>query len=168
MTLSSRMTGKLNFTYSSSVGGANVLYQPIIDLDDTMGTGVIVDTADLLYVSQATALTGSATVNLDVAGALTDAFGTTLTFVKIKWFYFRNLSTTVGNTITIGGHDTAAFLLFGTAAHTHTVGPNGDILIREPSLAGKAVTATTGDLLKILNNTENAVTYDIVIAGTSS
>ena len=168
MSLVSTLIGDLKFTYASSVGGTSALYEPLLSLNDSLATGVALDTADLLYVGKAVALSGSSTTNLDMAGSLTDAFGATLTFVKIKWFYFHNLSTTAGNTITIGGHATAAVLLFGTAAHTHTVGPNGDILIREPSLAGKAVTATTGDILKILNDTANAVTYDIAICGTSS
>lgn len=168
MTLVTTLIGDLKFTYAKSAGGTNALYEPTLSLNDSLATGVVLDTADKLWVSQATALSGSGTNNHDFAGTLTDAFGDTLTFVKIKGVYFHNLSTTAGNTITIGGHATAAFLLFGTAAHTHTIGPNGQLLIWEPSLAGKAVTATTGDILKVLNDTANAVTYDIAAWGTSA
>ena len=135
---------------------------------DTLSSGVGLDAGDLLYAAKSVAIGGSATTNLDVAGSLTDGFGATLTMVKIKLFYFKNLSVTAGDTITIGGHASAALLLFGTASHTHTVGPNGSILIVEPSLAGKPVTATTGDILKILEDAGNANTYDIAIVGTSA
>ena len=168
MTLVTTLTGKLDFLYTASVGGTVANYKPSMTFSDTLATGVALDTSDLLYVSAADALAGSATDNVDVAGSLSDAFGTTLTYVKIKMLYIKNNSTTAGNTITVGGHATAALLIFGTAAHTHTIGPNGFMLLWEPSLAGKAVTATTGDLLKILNDTANNVTYDIAIVGTSA
>lgn len=167
MTLSTKIEGKIKFSYIAAVGGTNTLYQPEIDLADSLATGVTLDKGDLLYVAKAVALSGSATTNLDVSGSLSDAFGATLAFVKIKLFYFRNLNTTAGNTITLGGNANA-FLLFGTGSHTHTVGPDGRLFIFEPSLAGKAVTASTGDILDIVNDTANNVTYDIAIVGTSS
>jgi hypothetical protein len=167
MTLASKLTGKLDFTYVTAVGGENVVYQPSIDLADTLATGVALDTADLLYFAKAVALTGSGSNNHDVAGSLADAFGATLSFVKIKLLFIRNLSTTAGNTITVG-NATNPLLIFGSATHTHTIGPDGMLLIWEPSLAGKAVTASTGDILKVANNTANNVTYDLVIAGTSA
>ena len=165
--MATKLTGLLEFTQVNVVSGDNVLYQPQVSFSDTLATGVIVDTADKLYISKATALTGSGTNNHDVAGALSDAFGATITLVKIKALLIHNLSTTVGNTITVGD-GTNPLLIFGTGSHTHTIGPNGVLFIWEPSLAGKAVTAGTGDILKVVNNTANAVTYDLVIVGTSA
>ena len=167
MTLVTSLIGDLRFVYANSVGGTSLTYEPTISLNDALATGTTADKADLLYVSKDVALSGSATTNVDVAGSLTDAFGSTLTFVKIKMLYIHNKSTTAGNTITIG-NGTNPLLIFGTGSHTHTIGPDGRLLIWEPSLAGKAVTASTGDILKILNDTANAVTYDIAIAGTSA
>jgi len=167
MPLTTTLSGLLDFNLTSTSGGTTGSYHPTIDFSDSLASGVIVDTGDLLYVSKATALGGSATTNLDVAGSLTDGFGATFTAVKIKCLFIHNLSTTAGNTITIG-NGTNPLLIFGTGSHTHTIGPNGILLIWEPSLAGKAVTASTGDILKILNDTANAITYDIAIVGTSA
>ena len=167
-TLTTALSGRISFTYASSIGGTTGNYPATIDLIDTLSSGVGVDAGDLLYVAKAVALGSGATTNLDVSGGVSDAFGTSFVPVKIKMMYFKNNSTTAGQTITIGGHATTALLIFGTAAHTHTVGPNGFVLIWEPSLAGKAVTASTGDVLKILNDTANAITYDIAFIGTSA
>lgn len=167
MPLVTTIIGDLKFIYSKGAGGTNVLYEPSLSLNDALATGTILDTADRLWVSQATALTGSGTNNHDFAGSLADAFGDTLTFVKIKMLYIYNLSPTAGNNIVVG-NGANPLLIFGTGAHTHTIGPNGKLLIWEPSLAGKAVTADTGDNLLITNSTANAVTYDIAVVGTSA
>ena len=165
-TLTTQLNGRIAFTYASSIGGTSANYPANIDLIDTLSSGTIVDTGDLLYIAKAVALAGSATNTLDFSGSVSDAFGTSIVAVKVKMFYFHNLSTTAGNTITLGGNVNE--MLFWSAAGTQTVGPNGRILIWEPSLAGKAVTAATGDILDILNNTANAITYDIAFVGTSA
>ena len=105
--------------------------------------------------------------NLDLAGGLTDAFGVTLTFAKIKAIAIHNLSVTPGEVLKIGGHASAAFPLFDNATDIYPLGPNGIFFIWEPSLAGKVVTATTADLLKI-DSGAATIQYDIVIIGTSA
>ena len=157
---------KLKQTKTTAGTTASVIHD--FDLGDSLADGTIVDKCDLLYGAKGVSLAGSATDNLDVAGSLSDFYGTTITAVKLKFFYFKNLNTTVGNTILLGNHATNALLLWGSAAHTKQVGPNGFVLHWEPSLAGITVTAGTGDVLKILNETANAVTYDIAFGGTSS
>lgn len=167
MSLVTSLIAELRTNYGKTVGG-RVVYEPLnLEFNDSLASGVAIDAADLIYVSLDTALTGSGTANLDVAGGLTDVFTATLTLIKVKLLYIHNKSTTAGNTIIVG-NGANPLLVFGTGAHTHTIGPNGKLLIWEPSLAGKAVTATTGDNLLITNGTANAVTYDIVIVGTSS
>jgi len=167
MALITTVTGKLDFNLTKATGGTTGSYKPNVTFSDTLQTGVAIDTADKLWVSKATAISGSGSNNHDMAGSLTDAFGDTITFVKVKGLFIRNLSTTAGDTLTVG-NGTNPFLLFGTGSHTHTVGPNGVLLIMEPSLAGIAVTASTGDILKITEDAGNANTYDIAIWGTSS
>ena len=129
----------------------------------TDGTGAV-DTADLMWSDTRTLATTSE--ELDLAGSLTNAFGATLTFARIKCILIHNKSTTVGQTVTVGGAASNAFPLFADTTDKYVIGPNGQFLIWEPSAAGKAVTAGTGDKLKI--ETSASITYDIVIVGSSA
>lgn len=167
MALTTTITGKLEFNLTQASGGTTASYKPTVTFSDSLTSGVAIDTADTLWVSAANAISGSATNSHDLAGGLTDAYGNTLTFVKVKGLLIHNLSTSAGDTLTVGGNANAV-PIFGTASHTHTIGPNGVLLIQEPSLAGIAVTATTGDILDITEDAGNANTYDIAIWGTSS
>ncbi len=167
MALTTEITGKLEFNYTAASGGTTASYRPVLTFTDSLATGVGLDASDYVWVSAANAITGSATNSHDVAGGLTDVYGNTLTFVKVKGLFIHNLSTTAGDTLTVGGNANA-LLIFGTATHTHTIGPNGVLFISEPSLAGKAVTAATGDILDVVEDAGNANTYDIAIWGTSS
>ena len=167
MALTTNITGRIEFNLTSASGGTTASYRPVLNFTDALTSGTGLDTADQVWVSAATAITGSGTNAHDVAGGLTDAYGNTLTFVKVKGLFIHNLSTTAGDTLTVGG-DVNGLLIFGTAAHTHTIGPNGVLFISEPSLAGKAVTAGTGDILDVTEDAGNANTYDIAIWGTSA
>lgn len=158
----------LKIQQTNTTAGISGVVNLDFDFSDSLADGTGLDQCDLVYGAKAVALGGSGTNNLDVAGTLSDFYGTTITAVKLKFFYLKNLSTTAGDTITLGNHATAALLLWGAAAHTKTVGPNAVEFMWEPSLAGIAVTATTGDILKILNDSANANTYDIAFGGTSA
>jgi hypothetical protein len=110
-------------------------------------------------------LAASATENLDLAGGLTDAFGATLTFTAIKAIRIRPASANTNNVV-VGGAASNAFPLFGDATDTIALKPGGLLMIVDPSAAGYAVTAGTGDILKIANSAAGtAVTYTIEIIG---
>lgn len=136
-----------------------------IDKGDALsdGTGAV-DTADILWSDTRTL--NATTENLDLAGSLTNAFGATITFARIKCILIHNKSTTVGHTLTIGGAASNTFPLFSDDTDKLPLGPNGVFLIWEPSAAAKAVTASTDDILKI--ETSHNFSYDIVIVGSSA
>lgn len=152
-----------------AVTAANIAKSTIADFDfgDSLSDGLIIDKCDLVYAAKSVAISGSGTNNLDVAGTLTDFYGTVITAVKLKFFYLKNLSTTPGDILRLGNHATGELLLWSAGA-TQDIGPNGFVLIWEPSLAGIPVTATTGDLLKILEVAGNANTYDVAFGGVSA
>lgn len=110
-------------------------------------------------------LSGGADESLDLAGSLVDSFGAAITFAKIKVLLIRNLSTT--QTLTVGNGATPFLSWVGAAAHTVTIPPKGMLLLVAP-LAGFAVTADTGDILKIANSATNPCDYQIALAGTSA
>ncbi len=104
-----------------------------------------------------TAATPDDVLNLDLAGGLTDVFGTTLSFVKIKAMLFINRgipngsggwTTALGADLLIGGASANQFDTFVNASGTaKIVVPSGGALLMSAPVDGWAVTAGTGDIL---------------------
>lgn len=138
-----------------------------ITLDDGTGAGQ----ANKIFADTRT-LAASATEDLDLAaGALTDAYGTTLTFAKIKAIYVEAAAGNTNNVILGNATSNAWVGPFGAATHTIAVRPGGVQLLAtgEADTNGYAVTAGTGDLLKVANSGgTTGVTYTIIIVGTSA
>ena len=129
----------------------------------TDGTGA--NQAQKLFTDQRT-LAASANESLDLSGVLTDVFGATLAFTKIKAILVKAAD---GNTndVVLGGAASNAWIgPFGASTHTVAVKPGGTVMFVAPDANGYAVTAGTGDLLKVANSAAgSAVTYDIVLVG---
>jgi hypothetical protein len=121
--------------------------------------------ADLIFADQRT-IANSSSEELDLSGTLKNAFGDNQAFVKIKGLLIKNLSPT--QTLTIGGAASNAWAAWAGAANDVVkIGPGGWHVFGEP--AGFAVTAGTGDLLKIANGAAgDPADYIIAIIGTSA
>lgn len=153
-----------NTSSDLTVPSANISFAQSIHLDN--GTGA--NAADRLYADTNT-LAASGTVDVDLAGTLTDALGAALTFARVKAIFIR---AAVGNTnnVVLGGAASNQFVgPFGAAAHTIAVKPGGFLGMVAPDATGWPVTAGTGDLLRIANSgAGTGVTYDVVIIGASA
>jgi hypothetical protein len=133
-------------------------------LDVTPGTGS--GQADLLFMDTRT-LAASGTEDLDLAGGLTDAFGATLTHVEVVALMISAAAGNTNNVLVGGAASNAWAALFGAS---------NDVLVLKPGAtamvfcdAGYAVTAGTGDLLKIANSAgSTGVTYTIAVIGRSA
>jgi hypothetical protein len=128
----------------------------------TDGAGA--DKIEAIFHDQRT-LAASTSEELDLAGGLTDGFGDTLTFTKIKAILVRAAA---GNTndVVVGGAASNAWETWCGAGDTVKVKPGGILLMTAPDATGLAVTAGTGDLLKIANGSSGtSVTYDIIVLG---
>jgi hypothetical protein len=123
--------------------------------------------ADLVFQDRRT-LTASSSENLDLAGVLTGPLGDVLTFVKVRAIIVAAAAANT-NDVVIGGAATNAFTgPLGATTHTIAVQAGGSIVLTAPT-AGWAVTASTGDIIKVLNGGAGTpVTYDIVIVGASA
>lgn len=130
------------------------------------GTGA--SAADRLWMDSNT-LAASASVDVDLAGSLSDALGSALTFARVKAMFLRAASGNANNVV-IGGAASNQFVgPFGAATHTFAVKPGGFLGWIAPDATGWPVTAGTGDLLKIANSgAGTSVTYDVVIIGASA
>ena len=114
-------------------------------------------------------ITASSTDSLDLSGGLTNIYGVSLTFTKIKAIIIK---AAVGNTNDVGVLAPAANGLadiFGAVGDKVLIRPGGTLCLIAPTAAGYAVTAATADLLDIVNEAGGtSVIYDIIIVGATS
>lgn len=134
----------------------------------TNGTGA--GAADLIF-SDTRTVNASSNDDLDLAGSLTDANGATLTFARIKALIVK-ASASNSNNVLVGGDATNTFLTYVvTEGDAIVLRPGAELALFAGSAdaTGYAVTAGTGDLLRISNSgAGTSVTYDIVIVGASA
>ena len=134
------------------------------DLELSSGTGA--SQCDLRYRAQRT-LAASANEDLDLAGALADAFGNTLTFVKVRGIWIQAAAGNTNNVIIKPASSNGFTGPFGAATHTITL-PAGGVFMATAPAAGWSVTAGTGDKINIANSAgSTTVTYDIHVIGAS-
>lgn len=140
-------------------------YQVTFPIGDGTGAGQ----GNKLHTSVRTFST--ANDDLDLAGGITDNLGVTLTFARVIAVMVRNRS--ASNGITVGGSPTNAWtaMLGAGATASLAAAPGGAatgtgtsaILLFNPSAAGWAVTAGTGDIFRITGTVGQS--YDLVILG---
>jgi hypothetical protein len=115
-------------------------------------------------------IAASGTDDLDLAGSLTNALGSTV-FAKVKSL---TVVAATGNTnnVVVGGAPSNTWIgPFGDATDKLVVRPGGaqQIGVGEGDLNAYAVTAATGDILRVANSgAGTSVTYDIIVIGTAS
>lgn len=136
------------------------------DISLVNGTGL--NQADMLWMDRRT-LTASSNEELDLAGALIDAFGATLTFARIKAILIKADATNT-NDVHVGGAAANAFVNWvANSSDIIVVKPGGVFLLGTGHATAYAVTAGTGDKLKITNSAGgSSVIYDIIIIGASA
>lgn len=169
MALTSRVSMALAATYTSAQDLTTVSSPLSLSQQWDLGNGTGAGQADRLFSDRRT-LAASATEDLDLAGVLTDAFGATLTFARIKALLVRASSGNT-NSVVLGAASSNpwATLLNGTG--TLTLRPGASVLLSAGvgDATAYAVTAATGDLLKVANSAGgSAVTYEIAIIGASA
>lgn len=166
--LSVSLDASLSWNYRDidAASGYTITDNNSVNTRDSLVNGTVIDAADIIWRDQRT-VNDAANDDLDLAGGLTDAFGNTLTFVKIKGIYIKNRNTTAGESLDVGGGTNTFNTWLGADGDIITIGPNGLFMLWNPSLAGYAVTAGTGDVLRLTGSGGN-ITYDIVLLGTSA
>lgn len=134
----------------------------LIDRTDVLDSGTGANQASQVWSDTRTLTTG-ANETLDLNGSLTDAFGVSVTFTKVKLLYIRNKGTTA---LTVGGAASNGFVSpFGSATDVVKVPPGGELRLYAPDATGFAVVAGTADQLKIANAAGASCDYDILIVG---
>lgn len=170
MPLESRLRVELGATQRNALDLVAAVAPLSMEKNLTLRNGTGAGNADRMFSDQRT-LTASSTEDLDLAGSLTDAFGATITFARIKLIHIEALSTNVNNVV-IGGAASNQFINWvGGATHQVVVRPGGSITLATGQADGTcyAVTAGTGDLLRVGNSgAGSSVVYNIVLIGCSA
>lgn len=169
MALVSQLNLRLSAALTAALDLVSAAAPLTVDKTIELASGTGADQADKIFSDRRT-LAASASEELDLAGGLTDALGTALTFVKLKALLIIAAVANTNNVV-VGGAAANGFQgPFGAANDTIAVPPGGMLLLVAPAAAGLGtVTASTGDLLKIANSGgTTGVTYDIVAIGTSA
>lgn len=166
MPLTTNATIQLNISQTKALdlaaGQAIVNKSISFPLLDGTGAGK----ADLLYQDTNSS---AVAVDVDLAGALADAFGTTLAFVRVKGLYVKAADANTAN-ITVGGATSNGFVTWTGAATDKVVLRPGAAMVLLAGVAdatGYAVTAATGDLLRI-TPVSGTQAYDIIVWGCSA
>jgi len=141
-----------------------------ISWEQTLTNGDAANKAQVQWHDERT-LNAGASESLDLAGALSCAFGV-VTFTKIKGIAIRVTTATANYSIQVGGGSdgkgtNAVATLFGAADDVLKIQASGMLLLTAP-VDGYAVTAGSGDILRVHNPSAGAVTYQIAIWGTGS
>lgn len=166
-TLAITMTGSSSgvFKNDSNFNDSTIDQNVTLAVSNAFANGTGADQANMVWSDERT-LADDGTENIDLAGGLTDAFGTSITFTGIKAILIHNQSGDAGLEITPAVSN--GFLgPFADASDQITVPAGGQLLITNPSAAGWAVTAGTGDLLTLTHDGTgtSSLSYKIVIVG---
>ncbi|MFJ6578373.1 hypothetical protein ACIQMY_20680 [Streptomyces sp. NPDC091368] len=134
-----------------------------------LASGTAAGQGDRVWSDRRT-LAASATEDLDLAGVLLDAFGTAITFARIKGIV---IAAAAGNTnnVVVGAAAANPWATLLSATGTVTLRPGAFLAVGTGAAdaTGYAVTAGTADLLKVANSAAGtAVTYDVHIIGASA
>lgn len=142
-----------------------VSYQQQVNLGSGTGSGQ----ADKLWVSGGRTLAASANEDLDLAGTLTDALGSTLTLARVKGLIIA-ASAANTNPVVVGAAAANGFFSWaGSATDKVNIRPGGVLALFAPDATAYPVTGGTGDLLRIANGGAGTpVQYDVIVIGSSA
>jgi hypothetical protein len=165
MATTASIIANLNALLTGAAGGLGVasIRHPL-EKSWNFADGTGLNKISKVWSRKAQSLVLSGTESWDLAGALTDAQGNAVVFTKVRALYLYAYLANVNNVVI--GNDTNHLPIFGAVTHTQAVFPNGAFLLVNPTAAGWAVAAGTGDIIKITNSgAGTAVVYDLAVLG---
>lgn len=145
-----------------TVSSARDLIARTLQIEIANGTGS--GQADRVYRASPS-ISAAANLDLDLIGALEDAFGAAVTFAKVKHILVRNTSAT--GTLSLKPGASAAWVALLATGSEVIIPANGFALFGTETGNGIAVTAGA-DVLRITNNAATATIPEIIIIGASA
>lgn len=168
-TLTVDLSAKVQWLFSDTLDLSTVSDASSVSYARSLADGTGLDQADKIWHDSRTVSAG-ANDDLDLTALPQSLFGSvvTIAFSKVKALLVVNMSTVSGEQLRVGGAAANAWSapFNGVSASLVLVGPDSPLLLANKK-DGWTVTAGTGDILRITNPTAAAITYRIVILGTS-
>jgi hypothetical protein len=153
---------KANVTGSNDFGGPD--FAATIEKAMSLGSGTTANNADIVFFDVRT-VASATNDDIDLAGSLSDAFGATITAAELVALMIINGPRTgAANTtaLTVGGGSNP--VVGFTSGTIGPILPGGIMLLAAGHGSGLgAVTAGTGDILRIANASGAAATYQIAV-----
>ena len=161
---------KATQTGANDFGGPT--FTPEVSKIISLTSGTSAGMADIVWCDQRT-VSSASNDDLDLSGVLTDAFGATVTAVELVALIVINApaSGTANTTnLAIGGATNPVVgFLGGTTPTIGPVRPGSFVFLGSSDAAGfGAITAGTGDILRIANSAGAAATYQIALVARSA
>lgn len=165
-TLQSDLSVAVKWNYQTTDGNDS---RPIVDANtvsmiDSLTNGTAIDQGDLVLHGRASVPVVTP-LSLDLAGAIADVFGNTITMAKVKCVMIAVPYVAGGGTITLTGNWITGLL--GHTSASLPIANGGCWLLWNPSTAGITVTGSSRDTITITAATATTV-VDYVIIGTSA
>lgn len=154
-------------TSTADLGDATYPYSKSFGASYSSGTGA--GQVDRVY-TKTTTLGASGTGDIDLAGSLTDVFGATITFARIKSVQVTAAAANTNN-VQVTRPASNGVPIFMAAGDGIALRPGAAFSWASGTAdaTGVAVTAGTGDLLTFTNSAgTTSVTYTVVITGCSA
>ncbi|WP_305972696.1 MULTISPECIES: hypothetical protein [unclassified Mameliella] len=172
MTVKATVTARMDIVQRGGNDFGTDKFSPVVEavLNTANGTGA--NQADIVFVDERE-VPESSNDDLDLAGALSDAFGATVAAAEVVAILIINAprtGTANASDLTIGGA-TNAFegFLGGTSPTIGPIKPGGFVMIGAGDVAGiGTVTGGSADELRIANGSGGAATYQIAILARSA
>lgn len=128
-------------------------------------SGTTATKADRVWSDTRSAAASADTI--DLLGTLTDASGTTISFVDVLLFAIKNKSTTATENLTVGAGSNNWSTWAGASGHQVVIPPGGAFVWFAGTVDDEQPTAGTGDILTI-DPGSDTISYDIIVLGRSS
>jgi len=164
--MATTVTGKItaavsaNFSKDLDIGAVSATPQASVSLAFTSGAGA--NKVEAVGMKAGT-VAGSGTVDIDLAGVLTDPAGDVITFTKVKGFIIKNTEDVgVGTGFEVGGTFASWVKAAGDEVVVH---PGGFLAIGDPGAGGYGVTAGSADTITLTNLDATDQDYEVVVLG---
>lgn len=157
MALTSRLNASIAFTQTGAPDLGTSRSEQALSISKTLANGTANGQANIGW-TDSRVLASNTAEDIDLAGALTDAFGGTITAAEIVAILIESDLANTTN-LTVGGGTSEAQLFFAAAGDKLVLKP-GDFIMNYCH-AGWPITATSADDLGIANASGAAATYRI-------
>jgi hypothetical protein len=129
----------------------------------TLGTNGSATGLSKLYVSDAT-IAASGTNTIDLYGALTDSFGATVNMSKVKLLLIAPSNAMAGQSVTLRASASNG-MTNALPASGNSVLCGGAFFLAAPTAIGYSVSNGVCDTIEVINDSTNAATVKVIIAG---